>query len=227
MYTIAKLIQKKPVREGFVQQCAEKELWELLLSMLHHQLYDVKRKFADPRLAVTAQRNSTNIDAVDVVKRLQKSALRIMKRGTGPNFMHFTQNKGQQEQQSAEYFDPLSVKNPLLQGEISTKGRADLDPSAAQIEAQCVGQLSTLITTLLVLWRKILGHDGELERVNDIVTVHRKSVENDSKKRELSSAERKRLYVTSSRIQFSMMFIHSLPTTRTQVQCRDQNCGDR
>ena len=70
-----------------------------------------------------------------------------------------------------------------------------MDPSAAQIEAQCVGQLSTLITTLLVLWRKILGHNGELERVNDVVTVHRKSVENDSKKRELSSAERKRLYV--------------------------------
>ena len=92
--------------------------------MLHHQLYDVKRKFADPRLAVTAQRNSTNIDAVDVVKRLQKSALRIMKRGTGPNFMHATQKKAQQDQRSDNYFDPLSVKNPLLQGEISTKVRS-------------------------------------------------------------------------------------------------------
>ncbi len=94
-----------------------------------------------------------------------------------------------------------------------------MDPSAAQIEAQCVGQLSTLITTLLVLWRKILGHNGELERVNDVVTVHRKSVENDSKKRELSSAERKRLYVVlSSRILlfvsliFIFIIVTSLPT---------------
>jgi len=207
VYTIAKLIQKKPHCEGFVQQCAEKELWELLLSMLHHQLYDVKQKYADPRLAVTAQRNSTNIDAVDIVKRLQKSSLRIMKRGTGPNFAHLHQRSKQQQeqlqqqqQQQQEYFDPLTVKNPLLQGEINATERDDMDPSASQIEALCVGQLSTLITTLLVLWRKILGHNGELERVNDVVQVHRRALENDSKKRELSSSQRKRLYEAEIRI---------------------------
>ena len=187
VYTIAKLIQKKPVREGFVQQCAEKELWELLLSMLHHQLYDVKRKFADPRLAVTAQRNSTNIDAVDVVKD-SKISTRIMKRGTGQILCILLRTKDSKSnnrpsisirfrQESATRRsarkDVLIWIQMLLKLKLSVLDSSQLDHDTARVV------------------EKILGHDGELERVNDIVTVHRKSVENDSKKRELSSAERK------------------------------------
>eukprot|EP00941_MAST-03F_sp_MAST-3F-sp1_P004232 g4232.t1 len=71
---------------GYARCVAAQELCELLLAMIYHQIFDLKRKYADPRLAVTETRVKKTLNwrqCLRLLDRLKDICATILSPGAG------------------------------------------------------------------------------------------------------------------------------------------------